>query len=37
MATVTKPARVPPRRSTRNRIPAAGAGEQRVVIRGLSR
>jgi len=36
MATVTKPAKVLPRPSTRNRIPAAIAGEQRIVIRGVS-
>ncbi|MFI5461690.1 MAG: Uma2 family endonuclease [Isosphaerales bacterium] len=36
MATVTKPTRVLPRLSTRARIPTAVAGEQRIVIRGLS-
>jgi len=36
MATVTKPAKVLPRPSTRNRIPVAIAGEQRIVIRGVS-
>jgi hypothetical protein len=36
MATVTKPTKVLPPRSTRARIPAGGAGEQRIVIRGLS-
>ena len=36
MATVTQPAKVLPPPSTRARIPAAGAGEQRIVIRGVS-
>jgi len=36
MATVTQPTTFLPPPSTGDRIPAAGAGEQRIVIRGLS-